>query len=64
MKGVFGTDELTGHYQLNLQLTSALQSFIETFSSLIVCPDHSYTALPPSHSPRDAVFSHSRKLFS
>ncbi len=37
VKGVSASDELPENYQLNLQLLSALWSFIVSFSSLFIC---------------------------
>ncbi len=38
MRGVACSDEHTENYQLNLQLSSPLRSFIVSFSPLLICP--------------------------
>ncbi len=49
VKGVSRTGEPTNNYQLNLQLLSALRSFLNSFSSLFICP--ATTSLFSSLSP-------------
>ncbi len=45
-------------------LPSTLQSFIVSFSSLFICPDHNFTVLVHSYRSHNIVFSRSSQLFS
>ncbi len=49
VKGVTSSDGHAQNYHSNLQLPSALQSFIASFSSLFTCPAHNFTVLVHSH---------------
>lgn len=64
VKGVPLSDEPTQNYQLNVQLPSALWSFIVSFHLLFRCPAHNFTGLVRAHCSHRITFSHSRRRFS